>query len=90
GSGGAGAHRGGDGAIRELTFLKRMSLAVLSQHRVEQPYGMNGGKPGACGRQHIARANGTLVKLKSIDGTTVEPGDRLFLETPGGGGFGKT
>ncbi|HEX6911179.1 MAG TPA: hydantoinase B/oxoprolinase family protein, partial [Longimicrobium sp.] len=88
GSGGAGAHRGGDGAVREMTFLAPMSLSVLTQHRVEGPYGMNGGAPGARGRQRVFRASGEVVELGSVDGTEVGPGDRLLLQTPGGGGWG--
>jgi 5-oxoprolinase (ATP-hydrolysing) len=89
GSGGAGAHRGGDGAVRELTFLAPMSLSVLTQHRAEGPYGVHGGSPGAPGRQRVVRAGGEVVELGSVDGTEVEPGDRLVLETPGGGGWGR-
>jgi 5-oxoprolinase (ATP-hydrolysing) len=88
GSGGAGAHRGGDGAVRELTFLEPMSLSVLSQHRAEGPYGADGGHPGAPGRQRVIRAGREVVELASVDGTEVEAGDRLVLETPGGGGWG--
>jgi 5-oxoprolinase (ATP-hydrolysing) len=88
GSGGAGAHRGGDGAVRELTFLRPMSLSVLTQHRAEGPYGAAGGHPGSPGRQRVIRATGEVVELGSVDGTEVEAGDRLLLETPGGGGWG--
>ena len=89
GSGGAGRWNGGDGAVRETVFLAPMSLSVLTQHRAEGPYGMRGGLPGAPGRQHLARASGETVELKSVDGVEVEPGDRLVLETPGGGGWGR-
>jgi 5-oxoprolinase (ATP-hydrolysing) len=88
GSGGAGAHRGGDGAVRELTFLAPMSLSVLTQHRAEGPYGLHGGGPGAPGRQRVLRADGETVELGSVDGIEVQAGDRLLLETPGGGGWG--
>jgi 5-oxoprolinase (ATP-hydrolysing) len=88
GSGGAGARRGGDGAVRELTFLAPMSLSVLTQHRAEGPYGLEGGQSGAPGRQRVFRASGETVELGSVDGMEVEPGDRLLLETPGGGGWG--
>ncbi|HLM66567.1 MAG TPA: hydantoinase B/oxoprolinase family protein, partial [Longimicrobium sp.] len=88
GSGGAGLHRGGDGAVRELTFLAPMSLSVLTQHRAEGPYGMHGGRPGAPGRQRVLRAGGTTAELASVDGIEVQAGDRLLLETPGGGGWG--
>ena len=86
GSGGAGHWRGGDGAVRELTFLEPMSLSLLTQHRVEQPYGMEGGAPGSPGRQRLVRASGEVEDLASVDGREVGPGDRLILETPGGGG----
>jgi 5-oxoprolinase (ATP-hydrolysing) len=89
-SGGAGLHRGGDGAVRELTFLAPMSLSVLTQHRAEGPYGMHGASPGAPGRQRVLRAGGTTVELASVDGIEVQAGDRLLLETPGGGGWGAT
>lgn len=90
GSGGAGRWRGGDGAVREIAFLAPMSLSVLSQHRVEAPYGMEGGAPGERGRQRVVRANGEVVELSSVDGCEVGPGDRLVLETPGGGGWGSS
>jgi 5-oxoprolinase (ATP-hydrolysing) len=88
GSGGEGRWRGGDGAIREIAFLAPMSLSLLSQHRVERPYGMEGGEPGQSGRQRLVRAAGEVEELASIDGREVGPGDRLILETPGGGGWG--
>jgi 5-oxoprolinase (ATP-hydrolysing) len=88
GSGGAGRYRGGDGVIRELSFLEDASLSVLSQHRVHQPYGMRGGHPGAVGRQRVVRASGETIELGPVDGCEVAPGDRLILETPGGGGWG--
>jgi 5-oxoprolinase (ATP-hydrolysing) len=88
GSGGEGRWPGGDGVVRELTFLRPLSLSVLTQHRVEAPYGLQGGHPGAVGRQRLVRASGEVEVLGSIDGREVDPGDRLILETPGGGGFG--
>jgi 5-oxoprolinase (ATP-hydrolysing) len=88
GSGGAGAFRGGDGAVRELTFLAPVALSVVSQHRAEGPYGVAGGAAGAPGRQRLLRAGGAVEELASVDGRDVEAGDRLLLETPGGGGWG--
>ncbi len=88
GSGGAGRFRGGDGAVRELTFLSPVSLSILSQHRVVPPYGLEGGGPGATGSQRVVRATGEIVVLGSNDGCEVGPGDRLIIETPGGGGYG--
>jgi 5-oxoprolinase (ATP-hydrolysing) len=88
GSGGAGRYRGGDGAVRELEFLAPMALSVLTQHRVEQPYGLGGGEPGLRGRQRLVRATGEVVELGSAAACGVASGDRLVLETPGGGGWG--
>ena len=89
GSGGAGRWHGGDGTVRELTFLAPMSLSLLTQHRVEAPYGMAGGSPGERGRQRLVRSTGEVEELASLDGREVGPGDRLILETPGGGGWGR-
>jgi len=89
GSGGSGRFRGGDGAIREILFLDRMELSLLTQHRSVAPYGMAGGKPGKRGRQRVVRASGRVVELPSIAATQVWPGDRLVIETPGGGGWGR-
>jgi 5-oxoprolinase (ATP-hydrolysing) len=90
GSGGAGRHRGGDGAVREVRFLEPMTLSILSQHRTAGPYGMQGGEPGAAGGQRVERVSGETQELGAIDGTDVGPGDRLILETPGGGGWGES
>jgi 5-oxoprolinase (ATP-hydrolysing) len=89
GSGGAGRWRGGDGLVRELTFLEPVELSLLAQHRVEQPYGMQGGEPGAAGRQRLVRASGETLRLQGSDACTAAAGDRLVLETPGGGGWGE-
>jgi 5-oxoprolinase (ATP-hydrolysing) len=88
GSGGRGRFRGGDGVVRETTFLAPMSLSIVSQHRRAGPYGMEGGEPGLPGAQRVVRAGGEVVTLGAVDGCEVEPGDRLILETPGGGGWG--
>ena len=90
GSGGAGRFRGGDGVVRELTFLEPVSLSLLTQHRVEVPYGMAGGGSGQPGRQRLVRASGQVEELASVDGCEAGAGDRLILETPGGGGWGTT
>ena len=89
GSGGAGRFPGGDGVVRELRFLEPASLSLLSQHRVEAPYGARGGEPGKRGRQRLVRAGGETSELAGCDQAEVEHGDRLILETPGGGGWGE-
>jgi 5-oxoprolinase (ATP-hydrolysing) len=88
GSGGAGRYRGGEGAVREFTFLAPMELSVLSQHRTVPPYGLEGGGPGRIGAQWVVRAGGAVQELRPIDGCAVEAGDRFIIETPGGGGYG--
>jgi len=89
GSGGRGRHPGGNGAVRELTFLAPLELSLLTQHRREGPYGAGGGCRGAPGRQLLRRADGTVEELAAIDQRRVGPGDTLVLETPGGGGWGR-
>jgi len=89
GSGGKGKQCGGDGAIRETTFLENMSLSIVSQHRNEGPFGLNGGKPGKPGSTQLHRVSGEVLDLKAVDGCDIKAGDRLVLKTPGGGGFGK-
>jgi 5-oxoprolinase (ATP-hydrolysing) len=88
GSGGAGRWRGGDGVVRELRFLVPMTVALLTGSRRVPPFGLAGGEPGRCGRNAIARAAGDWQELPGCAELAVEPGDRLRLETPGGGGFG--
>ncbi len=88
GSGGAGRFRGGDGIVRELRFLEAASVSIVSQHRTVAPYGLHGGAAGLPGRQRVVRASGAVVDLAPIDGREVAPGDRLTVETPGGGGWG--
>lgn len=88
-SGGAGRFRGGDGAVRELTFLAPVSLSILSQHRATAPYGLEGGAPGRPGLQRLVRASGEILELGPIDSCEAGGGDRLIVETPGGGGYGR-
>lgn len=89
GSGGSGQWRGGDGVTREIRFLAPMSVSLLTQHRGVEPFAMDGGSPGARGRQWLIRRDGTFETLGSVDGAEVGAGDRLVIETPGGGGWGK-
>jgi 5-oxoprolinase (ATP-hydrolysing) len=88
GSGGQGRWRGGDGAQRRIVFDEAMTLSILSGHRVVPPYGMAGGSPGALGRTWVERRDGTVTRLASADTTTVDVGDVLVVQTPGGGGYG--
>lgn len=89
-SGGAGAYHGGNGIIREIEALESLSLSLLTQRRVVAPYGMSGGEPGVIGRQWIQRRGQTMKEaLGGIARAELQPGDRLVLETPGGGGWGR-
>lgn len=88
GSGGAGRHPGGDGVTREFVFNVPVDLNVLTQHRTQAPFGMAGGNPGSPGSQRVVRADGDIVALSSVDGFSARAGDRLVMNTPGGGGFG--
>ena len=88
GSGGAGKQRGGDGAVRRLRFLEAMTVTILSSYRSTDPYGLAGGGAGARGRNTLLRADGTVVVLAGNDAVEVDPGDRIVIETPGGGGYG--
>ena len=83
GSGGAGHHRGGDGVIREIELLRPMTVSILSERRDRRPFGLAGGEPGAAGRNHHNAR--TLAGKAHFRATT---GDRIRIETPGGGGFG--
>jgi 5-oxoprolinase (ATP-hydrolysing) len=89
GSGGAGRHRGGDGTVRRVEFLRPVEVSLLSQRRgPHPPYGMAGGEPGALGRNTLIRKNGQVQELAGLAQFDVAPGDLLVIETPGGGGFG--
>ena len=88
GSGGAGRRRGGDGVVREIQFLSRAQVTVLSDRRSIPPYGLAGGNPGKPGRNRILRRDGSIDDLPSKCTVWVDPNDILSIETPGGGGWG--
>ncbi|MEM7767635.1 MAG: hydantoinase B/oxoprolinase family protein [Pseudomonadota bacterium] len=88
GSGGAGAQQGGNGAVREIEALAPMTLSLVSSAREAEPPGHAGGSAGAVGRQWILRANGALEPLHGVTSADLQPGDRIHIETPGGGGWG--
>ena len=89
GSGGAGRHRGGHGAVRRVRFLEPMTAAILSNHRRVPPHGMAGGRPGAPGHNYVLRAGGGREELGPTDRTEMAAGDVFVVETPGGGGYGR-
>ncbi|HSU45098.1 MAG TPA: hydantoinase B/oxoprolinase family protein [Casimicrobiaceae bacterium] len=88
GSGGTGAHRGGDGAVRRVRFLEPMTAVMLANHRRIAPFGVAGGAPGAVGRNWIERAGGAREDYGATFKVEMNAGDVFVIETPGGGGFG--
>jgi N-methylhydantoinase B/oxoprolinase/acetone carboxylase alpha subunit len=88
GSAGAGAFPGGEGLIREYEVLTETSATILTERRNSQPYGVQGGQAGGSGRNSILRANGEVEPLPAKARINLHPGDRLRIETPGGGGYG--
>ncbi len=88
GSGGAGAHRGGDGAIRRVRFLEPMTAVMLANHRRVAPFGVAGGAPGAVGVNYVERADGRREDFGATFAVAMNPGDVFVVETPGGGGYG--
>jgi len=88
GSGGAGRHHGGDGALRRLRFLESMEAGMLANRRRVPPFGLAGGAPGAPGATRVERTSGELEVLDSTASVQMEPGDVMVVETPGGGGYG--
>ncbi|WGM38713.1 hydantoinase B/oxoprolinase family protein [Caulobacter sp. NIBR1757] len=88
GSGGAGKHPGGDGAVRRMRFLSPMDAALLSSRRLNVPCGIQGGSPGLPGAQRLIATNGEVRSLTGCFSVRVDAGDIIEIETPGGGGFG--
>jgi len=84
GSGGAGAQRGGDGIIREYEFLSDTTVTLLTERRRHTPWGLAGGEAAIAGVNYF---NGGVAAPKRV--IEAKPGDRLVIETPGGGGWGK-
>jgi 5-oxoprolinase (ATP-hydrolysing) len=88
GSGGAGSHRGGDGIVRRIEFLRELDVSLLHSRRGQYPpYGLAGGSPGAIGRNTLERAGGTTELLSGRVQFAAKAGDVLTIETPGGGGY---
>jgi 5-oxoprolinase (ATP-hydrolysing) len=89
GSGGAGRHRGGDGIVRRIEFLRDLEVSLITQRRGRYaPYGLDGGEPGLTGSNRVVRANGAVESLASLVQFEAREGDQLIIETPGGGGWG--
>jgi N-methylhydantoinase B len=88
GSGGRGKFTGGDGIVREIQAVAAAELTLLADRRTTRPWGLAGGGPGKTGRDMLVHA-GRAAKLASKTNVRLGAGDRLRVETPGGGGWGK-
>ena len=88
GSGGNGRHRGGDGIIREYEILGEAEVTILSERREMGPWGLKGGEDGKPGKNILIR-DGREEILPSKVNLEIKKGDRLRIETPGGGGYGR-
>lgn len=101
GSGGSGQYCGGDGVIRDLEFLEPIQISLLTERRSRAPYGLKGGSPASMGINTWIKlppptgdASQTPGKARKINlggkaSVYMSAGDRLVLQTPGGGGWGK-
>ncbi len=88
GSGGGGKHRGGDGIIREIEVLTECEVTLLADRRTRGPWGLAGGEAGAPGRATVIRRNGSVEEMPGKFSTRLLPGERIRIESPGGGGWG--
>jgi N-methylhydantoinase B len=88
GSGGAGTYSGGDGVVRELQALRHMTFSLIAERRRHAPPGADGGEPGARGRDTLIATDGQARGLPAKVTGTLRAGERLRIETPGGGGCG--
>jgi N-methylhydantoinase B len=89
GSGGAGKFRGGDGIVREVELLTDSQVTLLADRRSRGPYGLNGGSDGAPGRTEIVQNDGTREMLPGKTSVRLKKGERIRIESPGGGGWGR-
>lgn len=93
GSGGKGAHPGGDGVVRDIEFRTPVQVSILSERRVYHPYGMAGGEDAECGQNLWIRKLPTgeirTINLGGKNTAAMKAGERIIINTPGGGGYGR-
>ncbi|KAH7395849.1 5-oxoprolinase [Cadophora sp. MPI-SDFR-AT-0126] len=91
GSGGEGLHPGGDGIIRDIEFLvPKVQVSILSERRTRAPKGSNGGGDGSMGRNlWVRKEDGMVINLGGKATATFDKGDRIIINSPGGGGWGR-
>ncbi len=88
-SGGVGLHNGGDGIVREIEVLTDAQVTLLADRRTRGPYGLAGGNDGAPGRTTIIRRDGSEEEIPGKTSTRLRSGERIRIESPGGGGWGE-
>jgi N-methylhydantoinase B len=86
-SGGNGKHRGGDGIIREIEVLTDCEVTLLAERRTHAPWGLSGGEAALPGKTSVIRADGSIRVMPGKFSTQLRTGDRVRIETPGGGGI---
>jgi N-methylhydantoinase B len=87
-SGGSGQFSGGDGIVREIEVLTDCEVTLLADRRSRGPWGLSGGQEGAAGRAVIVRQDGSTEQMPGKFNTRLRRGDRVRIESPGGGGWG--
>jgi N-methylhydantoinase B len=88
GSGGAGKHKGGEGVVREIEALEDMTFSLIGERRRHAPHGADGGEVGECGQDMLIASGEPPRRLPAKVTGRLQPGERLRIETPGGGGYG--
>jgi 5-oxoprolinase (ATP-hydrolysing) len=89
-SGGQGKWKGGNGIERKIRFLETMGASILANHHRIPPFGLKGGEAAKPGKVWVERENGTIENLKATDSIEMKANDLFVIQTPGGGGYGKS
>jgi N-methylhydantoinase B len=89
GSGGAGKYFGGDGIVREIEVLTDCDVTLLSDRRARAPWGLNGGGEGTLGKTSVIRVDGSVEEIPGKFSARLRAGERIRIESPGGGGWGE-
>ncbi|MGA8763709.1 MAG: hydantoinase B/oxoprolinase family protein [Candidatus Sulfotelmatobacter sp.] len=88
-SGGHGKFRGGDGIIREIEVLADCEVTLLSDRRTRGPWGLAGGGDGSAGTASLIRNDGSMERMPGKFSARLRKGERIRIESPGGGGWGE-
>ncbi|HTT76036.1 MAG TPA: hydantoinase B/oxoprolinase family protein, partial [Candidatus Binataceae bacterium] len=88
-SGGRGHFDGGDGLVRELECLAESSVSLLAERRETAPWGLNGGGDGTPGSDYLVSSDSSRSHFAAKANARLKPGERIRIETPGGGAWGK-